>query len=211
MILLPHRATANLVGGVQNLLGLKYKLTGVENLRAAGGIVLINHQSFWDLVVLSYIWPHLGPVAVIAKKELIYYFPVGPAIWSYGSVFIDRSNRQAALKSIERASQAIHRDKKKLIFFPEGTRSGGSDTLLPFKNGAFASAFDNQCNVYPVVVSQFKFIDHKKKLFTPGTGRINILEPVHAKDFGSLAELRDHCQVVMQKEYDRLKEEEKDL
>lgn len=197
-------ATAKLMITVQGWLGIRYKVRGLENLRDCGGIVLINHQSFWDLVVLGYLWPHLGPAAIIAKKELLYYPPVGPSIWSYGSVFVDRSNRRAALESIEKASKAINKNGKKLIFFPEGTRSV-SDSLLPFKNGAFVSALHNQCKVFPVVVSQFKFIDHAKRLFNGGDEKdISILEPIEAGQFEDFKELRDHCQVVMQQEYDRL-------
>lgn len=188
---------------VEGWMGIRYKVRGAKNMPKCGGVVLINHQSFWDLVVLGYVWPLLGPAAVIAKKALIFYPPVGPSIWSYGSVFIDRSNSKAALKSIEQASKAIHGDGKKIIFFPEGTRSV-SPKLLPFKNGAFISAFDNKCKVFPVVVPQFKFLDHAKKLFTPGTKTISILEPVDSTKFSDFKELRDHCQEIMQKEYDRL-------
>lgn len=192
---------------VEGWLGIRYTMTGLENLKACGGVVLMNHQSFWDLVVLGYVWEHLGPVAIIAKKAIIFYPPVGPAIWSYGSVFVDRSNRKAALKSIEVASKAINNDQKKLIFFPEGTRNV-SGTLLPFKNGAFISAFDNKCKIFPIVVPQFKFIDHAKKLFTAGTKTISVLPAVDSSQFSDFQELRDHCQVIMQKEYDRLNSKE---
>lgn len=185
------------------LLGVRYKLTGAKELRKGGGIVLINHQSFLDLIVLGYIWHHLGPAAVISKKEILYIPPIGVSIWSYGSILVDRSNPKAARRSIEKASEAIHQEGKKLIFFPEGTRSV-SDSLLPFKNGAFISAHDNKCKVFPVVVSKFFFLDHVKKLFSPGEGFINILEPVDSTKFATFKELRDHCQLIMQEEYDRL-------
>lgn len=189
---------------IEGWMGIRYKVTGLENLKDCGGVVLINHQSFWDLVVLGYIWEHLGPAAIIAKKELIYYPPVGPSIWSYGTVFVDRSNRKTALKSIELATKAIHADHKKIIFFPEGTRSNGKQ-LLPFKNGAFISAFDNQCPVFPIVVPQFTFIDHAKKLFRPaGTKTIRVLPTIDSTKFKDFQQLRDHCQEVMQKEYDSL-------
>lgn len=186
-----------------NLLGVRYKLIGTENLRKTGGVLLINHQSFLDLIVLSHLWFHLGPAAVIAKKELLYLPPIGVSIWSYGSVFIDRSNKRAARESMERASRAIQSEGKKLIIFPEGTRSV-SDKLLQFRNGAFISAFDIKCSVFPVVVSKFSFLDHAKKLFKPGTSVISILEPIDSTDFKEFGELRDHCQDVMQKEYDRV-------
>lgn len=118
-------------------------------------------------------------------------------------MFIDRSNGTAAHQSIERASRAIHRDGKKLIIFPEGTRSI-HDQLLPFKNGAFVQAFTNKCKVFPVVVSKFSYFDHVKKLFTPGTDLISILNPVDASNFEDFQMLRDYCQDLMQKEYDRI-------
>lgn len=185
------------------ILGIRYKMIGIENLRKSGGVLLINHQSFLDLIILAHLWLHLGPAAVIAKKEIMYLPPIGISIWSYGSIFIDRSNKKAARQSMERASRAINSEGKKLIIFPEGTRSV-SDQLLPFRNGAFISAFDNKCNIYPVVVSKFSVLDHTKKFFKPGTGLISILEPVESTDFKEFGELRDHCQEIMQKEYDRV-------
>lgn len=186
-----------------NFLGIRYKVKGVENLTKSGGILLINHQSFLDIIVLAHLWHHIGPTAVIVKKELVYLPPIAFSIWSYGSIFIDRSNKKAALRSLDKASHAIHNDGKKLIFFPEGTRSV-SDTLLPFKNGAFASAFNNQCKVFPVVVSKFSFFDHERKVCTPNESDISILEPVVSTKFTDYSELRDHCQTIMQEEYDRL-------
>lgn len=184
-------------------MGARYKLKGRENLKKSGGIILLNHQSFLDIIVLGHLWMHLGPVAVIMKKEILYFPPVGIPIWSYGSIFIDRSNRKAAIRSIEKASQAINKDGKKLLFFPEGTRSV-TDTLLPFRNGAFISAFENQCDVYPIVVSKFGILDHIKKLYKPEMGSISILEPISAKDFSDYKALKEHCQMVMQTEYSRL-------
>lgn len=191
-------------------MGANYKLTGVKNLRETSGIVIINHQSFLDLIVLSHLWVRLGPVAVIAKKETLYFPPIGITLWSFGSVFIDRSNSTAAHRSIERASEAIHRDGKKLIIFPEGTRSI-SDQLLPFKNGAFVQAFSNKCKVYPIVVSKCSYFDHDKKIFNPGTDLISILEPVDATKFEEFRELREFCQNNMQKEYDRINALKKEI
>lgn len=188
---------------VGRFLGIRYKLTGVENLKAGGGVILINHQSFLDLIVLGYLWHHLGPAAVVAKKEIMYFPPIGLSIWSYGSIFIDRSNKKAAAKSIGKAGRAIVEEKKKLIFFPEGTRNV-SDSLLPFKNGAFISAFDNRCRVFPVAVSKLTFFNHAEKTCTPSDGFISVLEPVDSTEFSDFKELRDHCQTVMQKEYERV-------
>lgn len=187
-------------------LGITYQLKGLQNFRDEGGIVVLNHQSFLDIIVLGYIWLHLGPTAVIVKKEVMYLPPIGLSMWSYGSILIDRSNKGAALRSIEKASRAIKGEGKKLVFFPEGTRSV-ADTLRPFKNGAFATAMENKCKVFPVVVSKFKHFDHKRKVCIPSEGLIRVLDPIDAAQFKDMKELRDHCQVVMQKGYEEVNAE----
>lgn len=55
----------------------------------------------------------------------------------------------------------------KLCLFPEGTRNGGPE-LLSFKKGAFHVAISSQCPIQPVVVSNYYFLDHKKRIFDQG-------------------------------------------
>ena len=157
-----------------------------------------------DVLIFPYLWNHLGPCSTIAKKEIIYLFPnIGLSIWSYGNIFIDRSNKAAAVRSIEKASAAINKDGKKLIFFPEGTRSK-TDVLKPFKSGAFVTAFNNKCKVFPVVVSKLTYFDHKRWECVPKETQISCLEAIDTTKFSDHKELMRHCQEIMQKEYDRL-------
>lgn len=200
--MISRRTSAKLGRMLVKRLGCDYILQGAEQLKGVkGGVVLINHQSFLDLLVLCYLWPRLGPTAVICKKELMYIFPFGLAIWSYGSIFVDRSNSGAARASLERAATAINQEQKKLLFFPEGTRST-SATLLPFKSGAFATAFANGCPVIPIAVSRLTFLDHANKRFNRGTGVIRVMKPVHPKDFDDIVHMRNYCQSAMQTELD---------
>ena len=55
----------------------------------------------------------------------------------------------------------------KLCMFPEGTRHGGDD-LLPFKKGAFHVAISSECPLQPVLVSQYYFLDSKRRIFDNG-------------------------------------------
>jgi len=58
--------------------------------------------------------------------------------------------------------------------FPEGTRHGGQE-LLNFKKGAFHVAISSQCPIQPVVVSQYYFLDHGKRIFDPGKSFIIVV------------------------------------
>ncbi|XP_055685244.1 1-acyl-sn-glycerol-3-phosphate acyltransferase alpha-like [Lutzomyia longipalpis] len=145
---------------VARLMGITYKIEGMENVkRSHGSIIVINHQNVLDLLVLAYIWPHIGPASVVVKKQLMYYAIFGVASWTWGSLFIDRSNPQRAFESLQRQSEAIAERKIKLIFFPEGTRNRG-EKLLPFKRGPFKLALQCQCPVQPIVVSRNDFFRH---------------------------------------------------
>lgn len=40
--------------------------------------------------------------------------------------------------------------------------------MLPFKKGAFHVALNSGLPILPVVISEYDFLDHKKKLFENG-------------------------------------------
>lgn len=144
--------------------------------------------------VLAYIWPHIGPASVVVKKQLMYYAIFGVASWTWGSLFIDRSNTERAITSLQKQSEAITKKKVsnkmafdnnqhrqfniipthiylfqiKLIFFPEGTRNEG-EHLLMFKKGPFKLALQCRCSVQPIVVSRNYFFRNR----SGGEGRIS--------------------------------------
>lgn len=43
----------------------------------------------------------MDKASAICKKELLYYFPLGPLLWLGGIVFIDRMNPKTAIKKLE--------------------------------------------------------------------------------------------------------------
>lgn len=112
-------------------------------------------------------WPLIGRATVVAKKELLYAFPFGQAAYLWGTLYIDRSNKTNAVGKLNQEAEAIQKDKAKLLLYPEGTRNQ-SDKLLPFKKGAFHIAVQSQSYIQPVVVSRYRFLDSKRKIFGQG-------------------------------------------
>lgn len=71
-----------------------------------------------------------------------------------------------------------------LFFYPEGTRNRERDgNLLPFKKGAFHVALDAGLPILPVVISQYDFVDSKRKIFDQGSVKIRVLKPVETGGF----------------------------
>jgi len=129
--------------------GVDLKVEGLEHLDLNRPYVFAaNHQSAFDIFALLAALPK---VKFLAKKELFAIPLFGLALGRAGSLPVDRSNRQASLKSIDRAAQAV-REGSSIIIFPEGTRSD-SGQLLPFKKGGFVLAIKSGQPIVPVSLS----------------------------------------------------------
>lgn len=191
------------------LLGLSWQVRGTENApKDRGCVVLLNHQSAIDMFVLAYLWPRLSNCAVVSKKEVLYLGPFGLATWLWGTIFIDRLNPERARNTVDKTARAMKEQKKKLLMFPEGTRSNGTE-LLPFKKGAFHVAIAAQAPLLPVVVSRYYFLDSKKKIFDHGRSIISILPPIETTGMSrdDLETLVEKTRAVMQAEHTRLSAE----
>ncbi len=130
-------------------LGIKLEVHGRENLEPnRPAIYAANHQSAFDIFVLLAVLP---PVKFLAKIELFAIPLFGTALARAGSLPVDRSNRQAAVKSIDRAAQAV-REGSSIIIFPEGTRSPTKE-MLPFKKGGFVLAIKSGQPIVPISIS----------------------------------------------------------
>ncbi|XP_058453578.1 1-acyl-sn-glycerol-3-phosphate acyltransferase alpha-like isoform X2 [Malaya genurostris] len=191
------------------MLGVSFEVRGKENIhRQHGGVVLMNHQSALDLIVLAYLWPIIGRATVVAKREVLYMIPFGTASWLWGTLFIDRNNRKSAKNIINKESKAINEKQAKILFFPEGTRGGG-DNLLPFKKGSFHVAIESQGFIQPVVISKYHFLNSKAKIFNRGKNIIKILPEISCAGMtkDDMQPLMDRVYQLMQTEYEALSDE----
>ncbi len=132
------------------LAGIRWKVEGKTNVPPDSAIVVCaNHQSNVDPPVL-FRAVH-SRLRVLYKHE-IDQIPLLPRAFKMaGFIPIDRRNREAALRSIEKGAAALRAGRSFLIF-PEGTRSR-TDELLPFKKGGFRMAIKAGAPIVPVAIS----------------------------------------------------------
>uniref|UniRef100_A0A6M2DUT0 1-acylglycerol-3-phosphate O-acyltransferase n=1 Tax=Xenopsylla cheopis TaxID=163159 RepID=A0A6M2DUT0_XENCH len=185
------------------ILGITFSIQGLNNLlRDSGAVIVINHQSAIDLVVLAELWPVVGHCIVIVKKAIFYYFPFGLGSYLWGTLFVDRSDKEGSKVTMNQASKMIKENKAKLCVFPEGTRHCGNE-LLPFKKGAFHVAIQNQCPIQPIIVSKYYWIDHKTYKFDGGHNLITILPSIPTKglEVKDIDDLIKKTRDVMQEAY----------
>ncbi|KAJ3640669.1 hypothetical protein Zmor_027216 [Zophobas morio] len=192
------------------LLGVTTSLEGHENIiRDSGCVVLINHQSMLDLLVLGKLWPAMDNCAVISKKEILYFQPFGSAAWLWGTIFIDRVKKENAQAAVNKTGETIRSRKARVLMFPEGTRNF-TDKLLPFKKGAFHLAIASKCPIQPVVVNRYRFLGKHK--FDSGHIRIKILPAISTENYTTenMQELMDKTYKIMSENVDLLTREEDD-
>lgn len=164
--------------GTLKISGIDVRLEGAEHLDAHQPCIYVaNHQSGFDLAVFGKIYP--GRALVIGKTELKWIPFFGLFFAAAGNISIKRQKRVKAIKGLGVAVEAIKKRDVSIWIFPEGTRNGGADSMLPFKKGAFYMAIEAGVPIVPVVCSPLlPIIDWKKKSLRPGQVTVRVLPPV---------------------------------
>lgn len=184
------------------LSGVRVDVFGQEHVDPNQSYVIVaNHLSHVDIWVL---YGYLGiDIRWVAKQELRRVPVVGAACVALGHVFIDRSDHQRAIQSLELAKQRI-RNGTSIIFFPEGTRSRGGE-MLPFKKGAFRMAQDLNMPILPVTLSGTRdILPPDTARLAPGNVRIILHPPlpVETGDQEELAMLMDRSRAAIAAGFD---------
>jgi len=138
-------------------------------------LFMSNHESTFDIFALFVATEH--SLRMVAKRGLFFIPILGWSMAMCGFIPIDRSNRERAIGSLERAAERIRKGISVLVF-PEGTRGEG-DRLLPFKKGAFVMALRAGVPIVPVVVRGARGIKRKGDFRVyPGSIEVRIGEPI---------------------------------
>lgn len=158
------------------LLGIKLEIKG--QLDESCDLVLMNHQSLLDIVVMEYL--HSKDLAWVAKKEISSLFFFGHIIKAPRMISIDRENKAGIIHLFKEVKDRLSKNRP-IAMFPEGTRSDGSK-LLKFKSGAAMVANKFDLKVQPVVIfNTRKILDSKKLVAKPGIVKVIFLDSVQAQ------------------------------
>lgn len=151
------------------LAGMRVRLTDTCNLPDGPCVVVANHASYLDGVVLKAALP--ARFSFVIKKEVNRVPIAGLLLRRIGSEFVDRFNRHAGGMDARRLIKAADAGQA-LAFFPEGTflaRPG----VGKFHAGAFAIAARTQLPVVPIAIRGTRHILPSGR-FIPRPGRIDI-------------------------------------
>jgi lyso-ornithine lipid O-acyltransferase len=135
-----------LAGRIFALLGASSEVVGEV---PQSGLIVSNHLSYLDIIVLS----AMAPVVFISKQEVAAWPFFGAAAQCGGTIFVDRTRRGAVAPAGEQMRAVLH-TRVPLVLFAEGTSSGGG-TVLPFNAPLFAPVADLGCPVSPCTLRYF--------------------------------------------------------
>jgi len=131
--------------------GIKVKINGLSNLDLNKNYIFApNHSSSLDIPLMLGFTPlWLVP---IAKKELRWIPFLGWAMKLAGHIFIDRSNHDKAMESLNKIKISINKKPRSILIFPEGSRTNNGQ-LKRFKSGGLTLGIKTGFDIVPVLIS----------------------------------------------------------
>lgn len=159
------------------------KVVGKENVeKNQSYIFAANHLSLVDIFII-YGWLP-ADFRWVMKIELRKVPVLGYSCYKLGHIFVDRSNHEAAIASVNSAKEKI-KNGTSIMFFAEGRRSDDGK-LLDLKKGAFRFAIDIGLPIIPVtIVGTHKVLPNNTMALFPGKAKLIIHKPVETKDYNN--------------------------
>jgi acyl carrier protein len=191
-------ALRGIVHSVLALTGIRVNVTGAENLPKGNAVILFNHTSYMDAVIIAGVLP--GTPAFVAKKEFETQPLAGAFMRRLGVAFVERFDASASLADADKIS-GMAKEGRLFVFFPEGTftRRAG---LLGFYMGAFKVAADANLAVVPGVLRGVRTLLRGDQWFPRRTTIEVVIEPPiqpAGTDFTAMLSLRDAARAAMLK------------
>jgi len=130
------------------ILNIKVTITGDEGQLERGGYVIIaNHVSYVDGIVLGSIFP----IVFVSKREVKKWPVVGQWNVLCGTIFINRQRKNEVGTLVREMTRKL-RQEANILLFPEGTSTNG-EKMLPFQTVPLAAPLRSRSIIVPVTLA----------------------------------------------------------
>ncbi len=159
---------------LRHFCGVRYRVSGRENIPSTTAIIFSKHQSTWETLALQAIFP---PQVWVMKRELLWLPFFGWALASLGAIAIDRkAGRKAIEQLVAQGKERLDSDRW-VVVFPEGTR------IAPGKKGRYriggaVLAEQSGHPIVPVAHNAGEFWPKRGFLKRPGEIQVIIGPPI---------------------------------
>ncbi|WP_230862276.1 lysophospholipid acyltransferase family protein [Campylobacter concisus] len=189
-----NRAIRKFWGRSQRFFG-GYKLEVIGNFSDEANILLINHQSMLDIIVIEELHPK--NVCWIAKAQIGKIPIIGKILSLPKMIAVERENKHSLIKLLSEAKDRVENGRV-LAIFPEGTRSQ-TNKLLPFKGGAKMLVEKLNLKVQPIVIVGSDAMKVKEFSFKKADIKLFCLDLVDTSKDNWLEATRESMQKVLDK------------
>jgi 1-acyl-sn-glycerol-3-phosphate acyltransferase len=138
--------------GILALAGARLVVRGAEHVsQGERYIIVANHQSYLDAMVMVAALQPLTPVRMVAHAGAFRIPLIGWGMRLFGHISVDPRSIRNSLPGLQQAQQGVQR-RWSTVFFPEGGISKDGK-LRPFHNSPFHIASRAGVRVLPVTIS----------------------------------------------------------
>ena len=176
--------------------GVRVRVQGLERIPSGVCLFVANHTSAADAPAVVGAIPRR--IAILLKESLFKWPIVGQAFLSAHFIPVNRSARESAISSVEKATEALKAGQSFLIY-PEGTRSPDG-RLQEFKKGAVVMAIKAGVPIVPIACSgAHRVMEKRSMVIHPREILVEFLEPIEAStySFDERDALNEHVREVM--------------
>ncbi|QPH88072.1 1-acyl-sn-glycerol-3-phosphate acyltransferase [Campylobacter concisus] len=170
-----------------------YKLEVIGDFSDEANILLINHQSMLDIIVLEEVHPK--NLCWIAKVQIGKIPIIGKILSLPKMIAVERENKHSLIKLLSEAKDRVENGRV-LAIFPEGTRSQ-TNKLLPFKGGAKLLVEKLNLKVQPIVIVGSDAMKVKEFSFKKADIKLFCLDLVDTSKENWLETTRESMQKVL--------------
>jgi len=152
---------------VMPALGLRFICHDPQIITQHRGLILSNHVSFFDTLVMSY----LLPMRYVSKAEVRKWPFIGQIAAATGTMFVDRNDKSKRADVRQQVIASLRQSQyPPIVIFPEGKRNP-EDTLLPFRYGVFEIAQETGmpyllCAIHYEDTASMTWQSHKESVTT---------------------------------------------
>lgn len=162
------------IHAVRIICGIRYEISGLENLPAPPVLIASRHESTFDVLI----WIAMLPAACFVVKRELSRIPLfGRCIRVTGMISVDREAGGAAMRTLLRGGDRASADGRHIIIFPEGTRVEPGE-YPPLQPGVAALASRTKLSVVPVMTNSGRFWGRHAFCKRPGTILITVQRPL---------------------------------
>jgi 1-acyl-sn-glycerol-3-phosphate acyltransferase len=130
------------------ILNIKVTIAGdAGQLERGGYVVIANHVSYVDGIVLGSIFP----IVFVSKREVKKWPIVGQWNVLCGTIFINRQRKNEVGTMVREMTRKL-RQEANVLLFPEGTSTNG-EKMLPFQTVPLAAPLRSRSIIVPVTLA----------------------------------------------------------